>query len=88
MAEKKRSGFFDSRDHTREVNLAGYAYGLILAGAVLVVWVSLGPRDASLAVAFGAFLTAITGGLILKKGTNAAPTPAETGTENQEGGKP
>ncbi len=77
---------FNSQDPSMEVNLAGYAYGVLAASALLGVWVYLGPRDGALALAFGAFCTAFTTGL-WKKGSNAPAPPETKGTQDQEGGK-
>lgn len=87
MGERLRGllKLFNSQDHTAEVNLVAYAAG-ILAGIVwLSIWFHQGPRDANLVAAFAAFLTAITGGLVLKKGSNAPAPPAPAGTQDKEG---
>lgn len=63
-----------SVDPNLEVHLAAYAYGVLVASGILVYWALKGNRDVNFVWAFGAFLTAVTGGL-LKRGSAAPPLP-------------
>lgn len=83
MLEKLKAtalGFLNSQDHTAEINLGAYAFGVTAAAAWLTWWFYTGPRDANLVAAFAAFLGAVTGGLF-KRGSSATPA----GTPNKEG---
>ena len=64
-----------SLDPQGEMNLLAYGYGVIFCSLVLFVWMCLGPRDIVFAGGFGAFLTAVTTGLIKKKGYSESTPP-------------
>jgi hypothetical protein len=81
----KLKGFFSSEDATSEMNLLVYGAGSAAAILWLTWWFGRGPRDGNLVAAFAAFLTAITSGLVFKKGSNAVQPNAQPGTQDQEG---
>ena len=81
----KLAGFVNSRDHTAEVNLLGYAFGLVTVAVLLLIWTVKGNRDGNLAIAIGTFCAAFTGGLFKKGSTCANGTTTPQGTKGPEG---
>lgn len=87
VVKEKLAGWFNSQDHTQEVNLLGYAFGLVGVFVLLLIWTVKGNRDANLAIAISSFCVAFTGGLF-KKGSNAPQQTPQPGAPSPEGEKP